>query len=203
MNEPEFKVVLLDMSKFLFGYGFESPGFETLYGYKIFLLQKSRPALGPTYPTYSLSTTVPSSPGQSSRSVKLTSRLYLVPKLRMSGTVTIVSLCALMAWTGTSLPLVHFLCLTVPTITVCRLISQTRVYAALCSLSRSLCKCNHEQGKLPPPLLLLLLFYYYYYYYSTTTTTTTTNTDDDDDVAEIMLDCIHYLYQQSPLPPIK
>jgi len=144
------------MSKFSFGYGFESPGFETLYGYKIFLLQKSRPALGPTYPTYSLSTRVPFL-DQRSRSVKLTSRLYLVPTLRISGTVTLVSLYALMAWTGTSLPLVHFLCLTVPIITVCRLISQTRVYAALCSLSRSLCKCNNEQGKLPPPLLLLLL----------------------------------------------
>jgi len=75
LNEPDFKVVLLGMSKFSFGYGFKGPGFETLYGYKIFLLQMSRPALGPTYPNYSFSTRVPS-PGQSSRSVKLTSCLH-------------------------------------------------------------------------------------------------------------------------------
>jgi len=57
----------------------------------------------------------------------------------MGGAVTFVK-----AWTGTSLPLAYFLCLTVPINTVCRLIRQAHGYAALCSLSRSIYRVIHK-----------------------------------------------------------
>jgi hypothetical protein len=79
-------------------------GFEFQHGQEIFSFQKlSRQALKAHPASYSVGTTVLSQ-GSGSEGIKLTIHLHLVPRLRMSGAITLLPLYAIMLWTGITLP---------------------------------------------------------------------------------------------------
>jgi hypothetical protein len=80
------------------GYGMDGPQFESRLGHEILSSPKPpKPALGPTQPSIGRVPAVKRS--------KLTTRFPQVPRLRMSGAISLLPLYAFVAWTATKVPL--------------------------------------------------------------------------------------------------
>lgn len=132
LNEPNFKVVLLGMSKFSFGYGFEGPGFENPVRLQDFSSAEIQVGSGTHLPYLFIvyEGTLPGSKQSPLSSAEVKHEWSCNPCLRI-------------CLNGVDRSIFTFsilLRLTVPINTVCRLIRQARGYATLCSLSRSLCR---------------------------------------------------------------
>jgi hypothetical protein len=89
------------MQRIAASYGPDNLGLESRQGQIFFLLQNAQTGFGAHTASYFMGTG-DFCRGLSGRGVKLTTRLHLVSRLRMSGAISLI---LFMAWKGTTLPL--------------------------------------------------------------------------------------------------